>query len=183
MDNYLKKHISIVNKNNQIIVRFGKNICNGIFCIKFSKNNIKNFFNKLSENFYLENCKTSRLKIYSNYDFITEIDTNNYKNNYSYNTSNYEIISINDKIDIQAYIFQKINYDDNLLSIYEYDNIIDTLLYTIEINNIFTLNIYNYLNIDDNEEEYFTINIIIKKPTNHKIINEKINELINLLNS
>ena len=174
MEIYLNKNISMVNKNNQIIFRLGVPICNGIFNLKLKKKSIELFLSNLSSSFNLDNGKYNKLKIYYNENSITEIDNNLNKNHYSYLTYNEEIF---DNFCV-GYVQKKLNYDDSLVSIFNYNNIIDIELYNLDINGLFTLYIRNER---PNEPEYYTIFINIKKPNNSKIIYEKIQEIINLL--
>ena len=80
------------------------------------------------------------------------------------------------------YNFKKLKYDDSLISIYNYDNIEDTIFYNIDISNLFTINIYNYIDKDkDKDNEYFTISIVIKKPNDYKILSDKIQEILHII--
>ena len=188
METYIKDNISIANKNNQIIIRIGKEICDGIFDIKFTKTTIENFLTSLSKYYNLDQGKNTNLKIYSNQNSITEIDNFQNKIHYSYETDNYQIF--NYKYDVSIYILKKLKYDDSLISIYKYNNIIDTQLYSLDINGLFTLNINNQkLNNSsyeenkyiDNSDEYYTITFIIKKPNNYKTVTDKLEELLKLI--
>lgn len=175
MESYLNKNISMVNKNNQIIFRLGVPICNGVFNLKFNKKTIELFLNNLSNNFNLDSSKYNKLKIYYNENSVTEIDIYLNKNHYSYLTYNEQIF---DNYCI-GYVHKKLNYDDSLVSIFNYNNIVDIELYNLDINGLFTLYIRNER---PNEPEYYTIFIIIKKPNNSKVIYEKIQEIVHLLN-
>lgn len=189
METYIKDNISIANKNNQIIIRIGKEICDGIFDIKFTKPTIENFLTSLSKYYNLDQGKNTNLKIYSNQNSITEIDNFQNKIHYSYETDNNQIF--NYKHDVSIYILKKLKYDDSLISIYKYNNIINTQLYSLDINGLLTLNINNqklnnfsYEENDkfiDNSGEYYTITFIIKKPNNYKIVTDKLEELIKLI--
>lgn len=188
MDDYIRNNISIANKNNQIIIRIGKEICDGIFDIKFNKSNIINFLKNLSQHYNLDQGKNSFLRIYSNQNSITEIDNFQNKIHYSYETNSNKVFKY--KYDVSIYILKKLKYDDSLISIYKYNNIINTQLYSLDINGLFTLNINNQKLNDslpsenkfiDSSNEYFTITFIIKKPNNYKTVNDKIEELIKLI--
>ena len=188
MEEYLKDNISIANKNNQILIRIGYEICNGIFDIKFNKDKIEHFLRNLSEYYNLDQGKSATLSIYSNQNSITEIDNLKNKIHYSYETDNNKIFKY--KYDLSIYILKKLKYDDSLISIYNYNYIINKQLYSLDINGLFMLNINNQkLKNSINEEnkfvnclnDFYTITFIIKKPNNYKTVSNKILELIKLI--
>ena len=70
---------------------------------------------------------------------------------------------------------------------YNYNSITLKEEYVSTINNLFTICINNYIEYDNNnivknkDSNYYTISIIIKKPSNYNKLITKLEEIINLI--
>ena len=80
-----------------------------------------------------------------------------------------------------------IKNDSNIESVYNYNSITLKEEYVSTINNLFTICINNYIECTNNntvkniDSNYYTISIIIKKPSNYNKLMTKLEEIINLI--
>jgi K+/H+ antiporter YhaU regulatory subunit KhtT len=177
MDNFINKHISIVNKNNTIILKIGK-INNNQFNIRLSEHKIKQFMSKLYEKYpHIKKYRVnSDKKIYKYKNSITEINRKGYEY-YSYELKDTQIVQFNDN-NIKLVLLNKKDQDECLSSIYKYHVIENIEEYCMDINNMFNIIISN---IEYESNRWFTITIEIKKPNIPKKICHKITQILELI--
>jgi len=179
MEDYITGNISAVNKHNQLYIKLGIAISENIFNNRICKKTLNTFLLNLTSKKIITNQSVQKYNIYSNANSVTEINskTKN-KNHYSYIYKNHQIEKYKN-VSMLIYIEQKLNYDDSLTSIYNYNNIQECECVNIDIYNLFTVQIQSF-QIKDNED-YATISIIIKKPNDYNKLICKIKEICELL--
>ena len=181
MENFITNNISIINKNNNLIIRIGKK-CNGNFINKFSQQSMETFMNNIYQKFpYITKFRVNTdKKIYKSKNSLTIIDSKNYEN-YTYRIINSEVIKNVDpknQYDLHLSVIKKEDQDECVSSIYKYHDIEKIEEYIIDINNLFNIVITNTRH---NEDTWFSVIIEIKKPNNSKKICNKILSIINML--
>jgi hypothetical protein len=184
MNQFIYTNTSLINKNNSITIKLGKKIEDTIFDYKLSKNTIDLFLKNCIHN-SIHFSKVSTVHIYKYLNNAIEI--NNKKHNYySYKTLDYLIIG-NNSNDMLLTLNSCIKNDSNIVSVYNYNSITLKEEYLSTINNLFTICINNYIEYDNNntvknkDSNYYTISIIIKKPSNYNKLITKLEEIINLI--
>ena len=171
MDNFLDKYLSLVNKNTPIIISIGKSISDRIFNKKCTKNQIGNLIynlKKLPEQYKYKINHTPNVKIYKSADKIfTQC-----KNSVEYKI--YEIIDTllhNNNLYI-TYI-NTMTDPYTLTSINKYDQETQVNIMNITINNNIDIDVKDY-------KTYYTIDLILKKPIQKKILYDVIENLLNI---
>lgn len=169
MEDFLKKNISIVNKNTLLTIDIGSKINNFMFNKNISKKNLDDFLKVLYKNNLLKKSKISNKILYKYKNTIVEILNNNYTNLFTYDILKYKFIGNNLNVCVVNILNTK-----NLISQFNYDSIENIESLVLNLNN-FGIEI-------DLQEKYFRFKIIISKPNDFKILFKEINHLIeNLL--
>ena len=170
MNEFIKSNISTTNKNNHIFIGFGKEVINSIFNTKLSKNTVESFLQNLksNENIYF---KTFIQKIYKNKNFTLILDKKK-KVSYTSEIKNYCVCNSN--IDMLMINRELKDFQDEAISTYNYENVQSRQQLSAEISNMFTLQIDNYI---EDEEEYYNISIVIKKPNDVDKLISRIKEI------
>ena len=182
MNQFIYTNISLINKNNSIIIKLGKRIEDTIFNNKLSKNTIDIFL----KNCIQKSIHFSKVPTVHTYKYLNNIiEISNKKHYYySYKTLDYLIIG-NKSNDMLLTLNSCIKNESNVVSVYNYNSITLKEEYTSTINNLFTICINNYIEYDNNNivknSNYYTISIIIKKPSNYNKLMTKLEEIINLI--
>lgn len=172
LEEYIRDHISLVNKNNHIHIIVGEKICEGIFNAKLSTLKVEQFMKHMHG---YKDTTLEHFKVYKNKHSITKIN-NKRKKQYSYVIDKDTILNIQSS-SVLCCMYQILDYDDSIISTYHYDSIRDIQVYTININHLFVVEIEN--SYDTDNTEYFKLTIIIKKP--HKHLFNKIKDILMLL--
>lgn len=171
MDLFLDTYLSLVNKNTPIIISLGKKISDKIFNKKCTKKDIINLIsnlNNLKEQYkykinYIPNVKT--------YKTADKIFTQ-YKNNVEYKI--YEIIdTIVHNNCLHVTYINTLTDPYTLNSINNYDQEIQFNIMNININNNIDIEVKDY-------QTYYTIDLILKKPLQKKILYDVIETLFNI---
>lgn len=167
MNEFITNNISLLNKNNIVKIKLGKKIADNIFDSKLSQKIIDNF---------IINCSKSSI----NFNTLQNIYIYKYSNNYvesknnkisygSFTTLRYLIIN-NKNIDYCISIDNNVKNDYNIQSIYNYNSQTQIKRKIYLINNLVEIQIDNNQELDDFKnpinKNYWTINLIIKKPSN-----------------
>ena len=176
--NYIKENITLVNKNNNIHIILGNNVCDNIFNSRLEKKNFKEILDKINT-LYNTTANIEKYRLYKHKNSITMIN-NKTSTNYLYTITNPMNIVLTDNISLYCNIFNILQYNDAGISIFNYDSIEDMELYQINIDNLFNIEIQNKVNLENNEE-YFRILFIIKKPNNNDKLYDKLESIVNLL--
>tara|TARA_B100000575_G_C23142648_1_gene665514 strand:+ start:5041 stop:5550 length:510 start_codon:yes stop_codon:yes gene_type:complete len=163
MDSFLEKYIPLVNKNTPIIISYGEFISDNIFNKKCSKKTIDSLIQKITS---IENIK---YKV-------------NHKTNVAYYKSNNYIYKVhNHNLECQLYTIKDRFNAGNLLAQYintQTDQFITPSIYTfdsIQNVNIMSISLYNSVDVNVTDfTEYYTIDIVLKKPL-------QLNILLNLI--
>ena len=166
MENFLKKHSPLANKNNPIIIDIGSSIDQSRFNTKLSKESVENILA------YIKFGKEYKTKI-NNVNGITEMYYRNYQFKFIKKTTEFSIINTvdtfqNDKIFIRTLDVKKDSFIPPSVSKYNSTENYDLL--TVTINNSIELCIYDYA-------QYFQCQLIIKKPVAVNIITTIINNI------
>ena len=166
MENFLKKHSPLANKNNPIIIDIGSSIDQSRFNTKLSKESVENILA------YIKFSKEYKIKI-NNVNGITEMYYRNYQFKFIKNTTKFSIINTvdtfqNDNIFIRSIDVKKDSFIPPSVSKYNSTENYDLL--TVTINNSIELCIYDY-------SQYFKCQLIIKKPVAVNIITTIINNI------
>jgi len=177
MDKFINKHISIVNKNNTIILKIGS-IDHNQFNIRLTDHHVKQFMTNLYDKYpHIKKYKVSRdKKLYRYKNSITEINRKG-SEYYSYELKDTQIVKSNN-ISIKLILLQKNDQDKCLSSIYKYHVIEHIEEYIIDVNNMFSIIISN---IEYDNDRWFTITIEIKKPNIPTKICNKISQILELI--
>ena len=184
MNQFIFTNTSLINKNNSITIKLGTKIEDRIFDYKLSKNTIDLFLKNCVQN----SIHFSKVSTYYVYKYLNNaIEINNKKHTYySYKTLDYLIIQ-NKSNDMLLTLNSCIKNDSNIESVYNYNSITLKEEYVSTINNLFTICINNYIECTNNntvkniDSNYYTISIIIKKPSNYNKLMTKLEEIINLI--
>ena len=178
MEDFITNNISIINKNNNLIIKVGKKN-NGTFINKVSHKVVEVFMSNIYQKFpHIKKFKVNtNKKIYKNKNSLTIVDNRNY-DNYTYRIINSEIIKNINQYDLHLSVVKKEDQDECVTSLYEYHDIEKIEKYIIDINNLFNVIITNTTN---NRDSWFSIVIEIKKPNSSKKLYNKILSVINML--
>ena len=150
MENFLKEHLALINKNLIMTVSIGSSSANNIFNKSHTKDSIDRLLNNLSKHKH-------------------KITHSNSIKEYKHNNSIY--IKCNNSLDYYRYSHKNILHTNNLYfeiiqiqkdcfipeSLTEFNSIEEYDRMTININNSFDINIKDY-------SEYYTVDIALKKP-------------------
>ena len=172
MNSFIQKHISIVNKNNHIVLNVGKRFTDQIFDQKLSKETIENFLQNLKNNFN-PYFKTTFENIYSTRNFNVII-SRNVRKSYTYEIADSIIEDFNNYSALLKFE-NLLDFQEDAISINSYESIETRQILRAEINNMIHLEISEY------ESGYFTISIIIKKPNDYSKLVQKIKTIISLI--
>lgn len=177
MDEFIKKHISIVNKNNNLIIYIGNSSYN-TFDTKISKKEISNFITKLYNKYpHIKKFKVNKnKKIYKNKNIIIETCNKSYEC-YSYTVTNSKTFSFNTR-DVKMNIIKKEHQDECNPSCFDYNYIENIENIKIDIQNIFNIVITN---IHYDSESWFKLAIEIKKPNDPEKLYLKIKSILEML--
>ncbi len=177
MEKFIQEHISIINKNNILVITIGTK-SQAVFNTKLDTQVVDNFISKLYSRYpHIKKFRVdTNKKIYKHKNTITEVDNNNY-DNYSYIVTESKTISENEQ-DFKLNVIKKLYQDECVPSLYKFHYIENLEEYNIDINNLFNVIVTNS---KCNEEEWFSVKIEIKKPNNYKKIYNKILSIINMI--
>lgn len=163
MDEFLKKHLSLINKNLIMTIHVGRSDCENVF----NKQRDKYFVNNL-----LYNIKKYKYRIHHT-TCIKEYRNNN--SIYCTYNNNIDIVSYNNidtlQLDNLHLEVQRIFRDTFIPeSVSVYDSADEYDMMTININNTIDINICDY-------KSYYTANIVLKKPVTDTLLKSIINDL------
>ena len=167
MNKFITDNISLLNKNNIVKIKLGNKLADNMFDAKLQKKIIEDFISE---------CKKNSINFNNTQDIYLYKYLNNYvesKNNKisygSFRTIRYLIID-NKNIDCCISIDNNVKNDYNIQSIYNYNSQTHIKRKIYLINNLVEIHIDNNQEIDDHKnpinKNYYTINLIIKKPSN-----------------
>ena len=170
MEDFIKTHISKINKNNILNINIGKIMDENIFNKKINANTIDNFLDKLSiinSKTYLSKYYTQ--KIYKHKNNIIKVSKT--KTYYSYKESIVKIVK-KTPFDLSLSICEIDNNITGPISVLKY--------HSIELKDILNID-FNLFNIVISKfDKYFTFSINIKKPNNYSKIISTINEILQI---
>ena len=169
LEQYIENNISLVNKNKQINIIIGEKLCDGIFNAKLTKTKLEEFIKHTNK---YKDTTFKFFKVYKKNNSIIKVN-NNIQTQHSYRLDNHDILNIG-STHVLCGIYTILDNDDSIISIYNYDSIQDIEVYTINIDNLFIVEIENTYNSEN--KEYFKLTIIIKKPNKHLF--NKIREIL-----
>lgn len=177
MENFIHEHISIINKNNILVIQVGKKK-DAIFDTRLEKKNIEHFIANLYDKYpHIKKFRVNTNKqIYKHKNTVTEVDNNNYEN-YSYVISESKTVTENNK-DFKLNVVKKLYQDECVPSVYKFHHIENLEEYSVDINNLLNVVITNN---KCEEDEWYSIKLEIKKPNNSKKLYSKITSIINML--
>ena len=171
LEEFLKLYLNITNKNNIIEINLLKKNSENISDINFNKDEIKDFIASIKQKYLKRNYKEN------SYSFI----------NYRYDNINIEVCNnkeicnktiFNDAVNIlykNKYLnmcYKKVYFTNNLVSINKYMSIEN------KENIIFNLKLVDVLISYNSDEDYGTISILIKKPSENSQIIDLVNNII-----
>ncbi len=166
MKEFLDKYASLSNKNNPIIIHFGKCISDQIFNKQITKKRL----DKIVDN--IRNLENTKINITYNKN-IKEYRQDNHVLLKTNSSLDYSIYNINDRyIDDNLY-FIKYNIQNNEYitpSFENYESIENYDLMNINVNNILDVKICDY-------KKYYICDIIIKKPNNTIILSNLLEKI------
>ena len=174
-NDYIKKHISKINKNNFMVIDIGKCISKTIFQNKHKNDKITTILTRLSNN-STNHIKIEPKEIVKSY-FINNTILEIYSDkihNYSYkvkDTNTFNLSSIDYKISIL-----NINNNPNLTSNYNYNLIEEHIETIIHFKNIFDIILKQFTH----SNTYYCFKIKIKKPIEYSLLIENINTILSL---
>lgn len=172
MNSFIQNHISIVNKNNHIVLNLGKKCTEQIFEQKFNKKTIENFLQNLKNNFN-PYFKTSFEKVYSTRNYNITI-SKKVRSSYTYEITD-SIIEDFNNCSALLKLKKLLDFQEDAISTNSYQTIETRQILRAEINNMIHLEISEY------DLGYFTISIIVKKPNDYNKITQKIKEIISFI--
>ena len=179
MDNFIKKNISIVNKNTLLKIKIGKILGEKIFDSKIDDKILSKFLQNLYQLYpTLRKSKVDRYQIeYKLKNYIFEIEKGNIKDSYTYSNKCIENAELNGK-SLKMLIQCIEDKEESKHSFYRFNSIEHKETLNYDINNLFTVSISSFCNKNLN---WNTITIIIKRPNNSEILNNKIISIINCI--
>ena len=122
MEQFIDKYISIVNKNNNIIIKLGKTLHN-VFDTKLTEDDLGRFMTNLYNKYpHIKKNKVNQHKrTYKYKNTVTELNKKIY-DHYSYSVIATDVIEFKN-IDIKLNIIKKEYQEECLPSIYNYNSI------------------------------------------------------------
>ena len=168
MIDFLDKYASLANKNNPIIVSYGDKLCNNIFKKQINKKQLDGIINNI------KNIDNLKYKI----NYITDIQ--------EFKTSNINLVKYNNQIDYliidihdkclynNLYLIKYTIQQDAFLvpSISQFESIEKYEEMNIVVNNWFDIKVKDY-------RKYYTLDVIIKKPNNSKLLANLLEKIFN----
>lgn len=174
IESFLKTNLSLCNKNNPISITYGMHIHPNIFDTRISKNVVQNIINIIksvngSSNFNKEH--------YSVVEYLHNNEILSIESCKDTQSQSYSIINEDEFFQHPRFLLQKLNIkkDDVIPHSGNYHSSINYNKLILSINQSSTLEIKDFFN-----DNYYTLSIVIKKPTTYDTIIPLINKLINL---
>ena len=176
MEQFISDNISVVNKNSIITINLGRSLSENIFDIRFNEEDITEFLYKLYEK-YPTTRKVYKPKNITLYKFKNTILKVSEKKNeyYSYKIKiSKQVRYNNNKLNLSLITLN--NDTENKPAYFKYHLIEHIQQYIYDINNIISIEVNCSIN---DEENWYSISLIIKKPNDFGKINKILNNILN----